>query len=50
MFYVDQAMRTGDWNEARRNLRILAQIIPDRHDERHATISDKMLKVEAKLR
>lgn len=50
MFNVDRAMRLGDWVEAKRQLLVLAELIPDRADERYQTISSKQLEVENKLR
>lgn len=50
MFEVDKAMRVSDWDAARRNLRICAQLISDRSDDRYDTISKKTLQVEDKLR
>ncbi len=50
MFSVDRAMRLGDWEEAKRQLRILAELVPDRSDERYGVISSKQLEVESKLR
>ena len=50
MFNVDRAMRLGDWAEAKKQLRVLAELIPDRSDERFQVISSKQLEVENKLR
>jgi hypothetical protein len=50
MFAADKAMKVGDWNEARRQLRLCTQLISDRSDERHETIAHKMIEVEARLR
>lgn len=50
MFNVERAMRLGDWAEAKRQLRVLAELIPDRSDERFDAISSKQLEVENKLR
>ena len=50
MFNVDRAMRLGDWTEAKRQLRVLAELVPDRSDERFDVISSKQLEVENKLR
>jgi hypothetical protein len=46
MFNVDRAIRLADWSEASKHLRILAELIPDRTDERHEVISSKQLEVE----
>ncbi len=50
MFNADAGMRLGDWREAERQLRVLAELIPDRKDERHQIISSKQLEVEEHLR
>jgi hypothetical protein len=50
MFMADKAMRISDWEDARRSLRICAQIISNRSDERYDTIARKMLEVEDRLR
>ncbi len=50
MFNVNRAIRLGDWSEASKNLRVLAELIPDRKDERHEVIRAKQLEVEDHLR
>jgi len=50
MFSVDRALALKDWEEARRNLRILVELVPDRSDERHEIVSDKLLNAEQHLR
>jgi hypothetical protein len=50
MFNADRAIRLGDWREAAKQLRILAELIPDRSDDRYEIISSKQLSVEEKLR
>ncbi len=49
-FNAEAAMRLGDWREAEKQLRVLAELIPDRKDERHEIISSKQLEVEDHLR
>jgi len=49
-FNADRAMRLGNWRAAETQLRILAELIPDRDDERYETISSKQLEVEEHLR
>jgi hypothetical protein len=49
-FNAERAMRLGDWREAEKQLRILAELIPDRNDERYEIISSKQLEVEEHLR
>jgi tetratricopeptide (TPR) repeat protein len=50
MFNANRAMRLGDWREAARHLRVLAELVPDRKDERYEVISSKQLEVEDHLR
>ncbi len=50
MFNAERAIRLGDWREASKYLRILAELIPDRKDERYEIISAKQLEVEENLR
>lgn len=49
-FNADRAMRLGDWGEADRQLRVLAELIPNRDDHRHEVIVAKQLEVEEHLR
>lgn len=50
MFNADRAMSLNDWSEAAENLRILAELVPDRKDKRHEVIKAKQMTVEDKLR
>jgi hypothetical protein len=50
MFNVNRDMRLGEWAGAKKQLSVLAELIPDRADERYETISKKQLEVESKLR
>jgi hypothetical protein len=45
-FLVDRAVNLGDWTAARRELRILCDMVPDERDPRHAEASAKLLDVE----
>lgn len=49
-FNAERAKRLGDWREADKYLRILAELIPDRDDPRYETISTMQLEVEENLR
>jgi hypothetical protein len=49
-FNAERAMRLGDWREAEKQLRVLAELIPDRKDDRYEIISSKQLEVEEHLR
>ncbi len=45
-FLVDRAMNMGDWETARRELRILCEMVPDERDSRHTEASAKLIDVE----
>ena len=45
-FLVDRAVNLGDWAAARRELRILCDMVPDERDPRHAEASAKLIDVE----
>ena len=45
-FLVDRAVNLGDWAAARRELRILCDMVPDERDPRHAEASAKLVDVE----
>jgi len=47
-FLVDRAVNLGDWTAARRELRILCDMVPDERDPRHAEASAKLLDVESR--
>ena len=49
-FNAERAKRLGDWREADKYLRILAELIPNRDDPRYETISTMQLEVEENLR
>lgn len=48
-FRADQAINTGDWETARRELRVLCEMLSDRSDARHAEASAKLVDVEGRL-
>ena len=50
MFSVDRALALQDWEEARKYLRILVELVPERSDDRHEVVSDKLLNAEQHLR
>ena len=50
MFSADSAMRLKDWQAARKFLRILIELVPDRSDDRYETVNTKLLTVEQRLR
>lgn len=49
-FRADRAINLGDWTTARRELRVLCELIPDAKDARHAEASAKLLDVEARIK
>ena len=50
MFRSDRAIRLREWAEARKYLRILTELVPDRSDERYEKVNAKLLNVEQHLR
>ena len=49
-FVAEKAVSLGDWEQARRELRTLCDLVPDRADPRHATANAKLLDVENRLK
>lgn len=49
LFLAERAIRLQDWPEAARHLRILAEMIPDRGDERNRNVYKKLVEVERRL-
>jgi pSer/pThr/pTyr-binding forkhead associated (FHA) protein len=49
-FLADRALNLTDWETARRELRILCELIPDAKDPRHAEATAKLLDVETRLK
>lgn len=49
-FEADRAVNMGDWERARRELRILCELVPDLQDPRHAEAAAKLVDVENRLR
>ncbi len=45
-FLVDRAVNMGDWAAAKRELRVLCDMVPDERDPRHAEASAKLIDVE----
>ena len=45
-FLADRAINLQDWATARRELRVLCEMVPDSKDPRHAEASAKLLVVE----
>lgn len=48
-FLADRAINLADWETARRELRILCELVPDVKDARHAEAAAKLLDVEGRL-
>ena len=49
-FLADRAINLGDWATARRELRVLCDLVPDAKDPRHAEASAKLLDVEGRIK
>ena len=49
-FLADRAINLADWETARRELRILCELVPDVKDARHAEAAAKLLDVEQRLK
>lgn len=49
-FLADRAIKLQDWESAKRELRILCELVPDAKDPRHSEASAKLLDVEARMK
>ena len=49
-FLADRAINLQDWATARRELRILCELVPSAKDPRHAEASAKLLDVESRMK
>ena len=49
-FAVDKALNQGRWEDARRELAVLLEMVPDRDDDRHRNASAKMVDVERRMK
>ena len=49
-FLADRAINLKDWPSARRELRILCELVPDAKDPRHAEAAAKLLDVEERMK
>jgi pSer/pThr/pTyr-binding forkhead associated (FHA) protein len=49
-FMADRAINLKDWETAKRELRILCDMVPDKKDPRHAEASGKLMDVEARIK
>ena len=47
---ADQAIGTQNWTQARYELHVLFELVPDAKDERHQDASRKLLEVEARMK
>ena len=47
---ADQAIGTRNWEQARYELHVLFELVPDAKDERHQDASRKLLEVEARMK
>ncbi len=48
-FLADRAINLQNWEDARTQLRVICELIPDRSDDRHKEASRKLLDVETRL-
>ena len=49
-FEVDKALNQGRWEEARRELGVLLEMVPDRNDDRYREASAKLVDVERRMK
>jgi len=49
-FLADRAINLQNWDDARNQLRVICELIPDRSDDRHREASRKLLDVETRLK
>ncbi len=49
-FLADKAINLADWEAARRELRILCDIVPEKDDPRHAEANAKLVDVENRIK
>jgi pSer/pThr/pTyr-binding forkhead associated (FHA) protein len=49
-FMADRAINLKDWETAKRELRILCDMVPDKKDPRHAEASSKLMDVESRIK
>ena len=49
-FLADRAIKLQDWETAKRELRILCELVPDAKDPRHSEASSKLMDVEARMK
>jgi pSer/pThr/pTyr-binding forkhead associated (FHA) protein len=49
-FLADRAINLKDWETAKRELRILCDLVPDKKDPRHSEASGKLMDVEARIK
>lgn len=48
-FRADQALKMSDWETARRELKVLCELVPDRRDDRYREAAAKLIDVEKRL-
>ena len=49
-FLADKAINLRDWEAAKRELRVLCDLVPDKNDERHAEANAKLVDVEKRIK
>ncbi len=49
-FLANKALNLADWDEAKKQLRILCNLIPDKDDPRHKEANAKLVEIDGRLR
>lgn len=49
-FTVDKALNQGRWEDAKRELAVLLEMVPDRDDDRHRNAAAKLVDVERRMK
>ena len=49
-FLADKAINLGDWEQARTELKILCELVPERDDPRHAEANARLVDVENRMK
>ena len=50
MFQADRAIQLSEWENARTELKIVCELVPDEQDSRHADAAAKLLDVEGRMK
>ena len=49
-FTVDKALNQARWEEARREIAVLLEMVPDRDDDRYREAETKLIDVERRMK